>query len=91
MTEDSGALGSAKQAPTPTILAPPVAGAQETLDSEEAVLPLGQLGTYTQEPSESSSSGGQFFVIIPQVSITEPEQDNGKSLWRIIYMCAQVM
>jgi len=57
--------------PAPRILAPPVSGRLE--------IPKALLGA--PEPSESSNSGEQLFVGVPQVPILDPEQDNGKWLW----------
>jgi len=79
----SASHGSTRLAPDSTILAPPIAGTLETPDRVETIISLGLPGT--QEPSSSSSSGTQLLVIGPQISISisEPEQDNGKWLWGI--------
>ena len=59
-----------------------IIGTLETPDRVEALLPLGRPGT--QEPGGgSSSSGKQLPDRVPQISISEPEQDNGKWLWNI--------
>ena len=74
----SSALGPTIRVPNPAILTPPVASPLETLDLEQPG---------TQDPGESSNSGRQLLVIVPQISISEPEQDNGKWPWEIQYMC----
>ena len=73
--------------PTAPPSAPPIAGTLETLDRVEALQPLGQPGT--EEPGGSSSSGRQLLDGVPQISISEPEQDNGKWLWKILYISYQ--